>query len=225
MLYPIHTMGIRAWCSDMVIESEHLRAIYFMSICGHQVTVRGLIANLLEGAGVTLEVDGDEYFLERSGSYKIRTKKLPSGLVHSVMISDLAIAGSNIYRNGGKKNNDGDDSDNDRFLIITNEQDLQKQFFHRLDERTEIPLHPSWAPWLWMAFKRQEEWDWLIELHTLVGSFKGCEVDFHQSRLHDLISEAIKRRVPEIMGCFSREGVTEKMLADIETYGKRRIRM
>ena len=67
-----------------------------------------------------------------------------------------------------------------------------------------------------MAFKRQEEWDWLIELHTLVGSFKGCEVDFHQSRLHDLISEAIKRRVPEIMGCFSREGVTEKMLADLE---------
>ena len=47
-LYPIHATGIHAFCSDMILEPYDLDTVYFMSICGYQATVKGIIANLLE---------------------------------------------------------------------------------------------------------------------------------------------------------------------------------
>ena len=51
-LYPIHATGIRAYCSDLIIDPYDLDTVYFMSICGYQATVKGIIANLLENYGI-----------------------------------------------------------------------------------------------------------------------------------------------------------------------------
>ena len=196
-LYNIHAMGIQAHCSDLIIDPGDMETIYFMSVCGYQVTVKGIIANLLEDCGLSINVDKEEHYLERSDmGYRVQIKKLPSGLVHAVVIPNLAIPGSNPGNNEEKQN---------RFLVITREdRDILTLFFLHLNEKTEIPLHSSWSSWLWKTFKKQD--NWLIELQTLAGEFKGYLFDYHPTQLHDLISEAIRKKVPEIVRCMSRKG-------------------
>jgi len=193
MLYPIHSMGIQAWCSDLIIEPDDMETVYFMSICGYQVTVKGIVANLLENYSISIEIDGIEHDLIRSETgYKVQTRKLPSGLVHAVVIPKLAVPNN-------------DEEEKNRFFVITKEhQDLLTLFFRHLDEKTEIPLHPSWASWLWRTFKKQD--DWLHELHTMAGDFKGYLFDYQPTELHDLIAEAIKRKVPDVVRCMTRKG-------------------
>ena len=192
-LYPIHSMGIRAWCSDVIIDPEDMETVYFLSVCGYQVTVKGIVANLLENCGVRIDVDGEEHHLARSDmAYKIEMKKLPSGLVHAVMMPKLALP-----KNDEEKQN--------RFFVITNEhKEILALFFKHLDEKTEIPLHPSWTAWLWKTFQKQD--GWLVPLHTVAGNFKGYLFNYYTSRLHDLIAEAIRRKVPDIVRCMTWKG-------------------
>ena len=192
-LYPIHTMGIKAWCSDLIIDPQDMETVYFMSICGYQVTVKGIVANLLENCGISIEIDGVEHYLTRSDmGYKVKMKKLPSGLVHAVVLPKLALP----------KNDE--EKQNCFFVIIKEDQDVLTLFFRHLDEKTEIPLHPTWASWLWKTFKKQD--DWFIELQTLAGNFKGYLFDFHPTHLHDLISKAIRKKVPEVVKCMTWKG-------------------
>ena len=192
-LYPIHTMGIKAWCSDLIIDPQDMETVYFMSICGYQVTVKGIVANLLENCGISIEIDGVEHYLTRSDmGYKVKMKKLPSGLVHAVVLPKLALP----------KNDE--EKQNCFFVIIKEDQDVLTLFFRHLDEKTEIPLHPTWASWLWKTFKKQD--DWFIELQTLAGNFKGYLFDFHPTQLHDLISKAIRKKVPEVVKCMTWKG-------------------
>ena len=193
MLYPIHSMGIQAWCSDLIVEPDDMETVYFMSVCGYQVTVKGIIANLLENYSISIEIDGIEHDLIRSETgYKVQTKKLPSGLVHAVVIPKLAVPNN-------------DEEEKNRFFVITKEhQDLLTLFFRHLDEKTEIPLHPSWASWLWRTFKKQD--DWLHELHTMAGDFTGYLFNYQPTELHDLIAEAIKRKVPDVVRCMTWKG-------------------
>jgi hypothetical protein len=157
------------------------------------VTVKGIIANLLEDCGIDIEIDGvDHYLIRSSMGYKVQIKKLPSGLVHAVVIPKLALS----------KNDD--EKLNSFFVITGKDQDILTLFYRHLDERTEIPLHPSWAAWLWNVFKEQD--DWLIELKTLAGDFKGYLFNFHPTQLHDLISEAIRKRVPKVVQCMTWKG-------------------
>jgi hypothetical protein len=192
-LYPIQSMGIKAWCSDLIIEPEDSETIYFMSICGYQATVKGIVANLLENCGISIEVDGIEHDLIRSDTgYKVLMKKLPSGLIHAVVLPKQAIP-----------NND-EDSRNLFFVFAKRDQDILTLFFRHLDDKTEIPLHPSWASWLWEAFAKKG--DWLTELQTLAGNFKGYRFDYQPSHLHDLIANAIRGKVPEVVKCMAWKG-------------------
>ena len=47
-LYPIHIAGINAYCSDLITDYQDQEIVYFLSVCGYQATVKGIIANLLE---------------------------------------------------------------------------------------------------------------------------------------------------------------------------------
>ena len=89
--------------------------------------------------------DGVAHYLKCSHtSYKVQMKKLPSGLVHAVLILKLALPSNT--NNDGKQN---------RFLVITkDDRDIRPLFFRHLDEITEIPLHPSWTGWLWNRIQR-----------------------------------------------------------------------
>ena len=200
-IYPIMATGIKAFCSDMIIDPYSREEVYFMSVCGYQTTVKGIIANLLENYGLSIEVEGEEYYLTRvrNGNYKTKVKKLPSGFVHAVVFPRLALP----------KN---EEDEQDSFCIFamedhTDDKENQNKlnlFFRHLDEKVSIPLHPSWSSWLWETFEEQE--DWLLELNTLAGNYKGYLFNFKPIQLHDLISEAIRDRKPEIIECMQWKG-------------------
>jgi hypothetical protein len=204
-LYPIMATGIKTFCSDMIIDPYSLEEVYFMSVCGYQTTVKGIIANLLENYGLSIEVEGEEYYITRvrNGNYKTKVKKLPSGFVHAVVFPRLALPKNEedeqnsfcIFTKEGCKEDYTDDKENQNKLNL---------FFRHLDEKVTIPLHPSWSSWLWETFEEQE--DWLLELNTLAGNYKGYLFNFKPKQLHDLISEAIRDRKPEIIDCMQWKG-------------------
>jgi hypothetical protein len=192
-LYPIHAMGIQAYCSDLIVDPNDLETVYFMSVAGYQATVKGIVANLLEHYGISIEIDGNNHYLTRASlGYKAQMKKLPSGYAHAVLLPKLALAKSDEERQ------------NMFFVLTDNRDELLTLFFRHLDEKTEIPLHPSWAGWLWKTFEAQE--GWMIEAKTLVGSYRGYLFEFNQKHLHDLITEAIRDRVAEVIGCMEWKG-------------------
>lgn len=193
-LYPIHTMGIQAHCSDLIVDPDDPEIIHFLSICGYQITVKGIIASLLDRySGVIIEIEGVEHDLACSDmGYKVLKKKLPSGLAHALLIPKTALPG---YK---------DDKNKNSFSIITRDKkDIPILFFRHLDEKTDIPIDPSWVRWLWKTFQKEK---WLFKLKTLVGDFKGYHFDYHPARLHELISEAIIEKVPEIVKCLTWKG-------------------
>lgn len=192
-LYPINAMGIQAYCSDVIVDPNDSETVYFMSIAGYPVTVKGIIANLLENYGINVEIDGSNHYLTRSRlGYKAQLRKLPSGLVHAVLFPKIALPKH-------------DEENQNSFLVLAQEGDgLLSLFFRHLDEKTEIPLHPSWDKWLWSSFEEQE--GWTLELKTLVGSHRGYLFEFNHTRLHDLVSDAIRSRAPEVIGCMEWKG-------------------
>jgi len=192
-LYPIHTSGIKAYCSDLIVDPTEFDTVYFLSVCGYQATVKGIVANFLENSGISIEIDGEEYYLERSDlGYKFQLKKLPSGFAHAVLFPKLTFP-----------KNDENQQNSFYFFSDKNNGEKLKLFFRHLDEKTDLPLHPTWHRWLWQVFEEQE---WIIELKTLTGSFMGYAVRFNPTKLHDLISKAIKNKTPEIITCLTWKG-------------------
>ena len=194
-LYSIHAMGIKAYCSALIVDSSDSETVYFMSVAGYQATVKGIIANLLDNYGISVEVDGNSHYLTRANfGYKAQLKKLPSGLVHAVLFPRLALP---------KSEEEGQDT---FFILADNRDEVLTLFFRHLDEKTDIPLHPSWAEWLWKTFEDQD--GWLLEAQTVVGSYQGYLFEFNHEALHDLVSEAIRKRSPEVINCMKWKGGT-----------------
>jgi hypothetical protein len=192
-LYPIHAAGIKAYCSDMIVGPRDIETVYFMSVCGYQTTVKGIIANFLEDYGISVEVEGTDHYLTRSSlSYKVKVKKLPSGLVHAVLLPKLALPKSD------------NQNQNNFFIFMKESRAKHALFFRHLDEKTDIPMHPSWSVWLWRVFETQE--GWLDRLKTLTGTYKGYSFSFNPKKLHDLISQAIRNKVPEVVRCMDDKG-------------------
>lgn len=193
-LYTIQSMGIETHCSDLIVDPIDPEIIHFLSICGYQITVKGIIASLLDRySGASIEIEGVEHdFACSDMGYKVLRKKLPSGLAHALLIPKSAIPG---YK---------DDKNKNSFSIITHDKkDIPILFFRHLDEKTDIPIDLSWVRWLWKTFQKEK---WLFKLKTLVGDFKGYHFDYHPARLHELVSEAIRGKVPEIIECMTWKG-------------------
>ena len=201
-LYPIMTAGIMAFCSDIIVDPNEPDTVYFMSICGYQTTVKGIIANLLENYGISIKIEGVDYYLKRSGlGYKVLIKKLPSGLVHAVVFPKIALPMN-------------DEERQNIFFIFTDNTDKSvKIFFRHLDEKVETPLHPSWDRWLWNLFEDRNEW--LLELKTLTGNYHGYSFEFNPAELTDIMSAAIKDKDPEIIACFKWKGENNNGKSDI----------
>ena len=60
----IHSAGISAWCSELIINEES--ETYFLSVAGYQSAVKGIIANFLEYGSITVKVDGEYIYPVRS---------------------------------------------------------------------------------------------------------------------------------------------------------------
>ena len=194
-LYPIHAMGIKAYCSDIIIDPREDSDIYFLSVCGYQATVKGIVANLLGNYGISIEIDGVFHYLSRTSfGYKTIVKKLPSGLVHAIAFPKASLPAGN------------EESQNSFFIFTRKGDDFLSLFYRHLDEKTDIPLHPSWADWIFKAFMEHD--GWILELSTLSGSYTGYLFEFNPNQLHEMIKTAIQNNTPEITGCFCMKGVS-----------------
>ncbi|MBF0552423.1 MAG: hypothetical protein HQK60_18070 [Deltaproteobacteria bacterium] len=193
-LYLVNTIGIRAYCSDLIESPGLVGLAYLISICGFQTTVKGIVANLLEKTHISINIEGDYHYVFRADlNYKVQIKKLPSGMCHAILFSKLALPG---YSEEGGGNS---------FVVFTNHQtELLNLFYRHLDHKTDIPLHPSWAGWLWSVFEQN---GWLTELTTLAGDYKGYLFDFEPSRLREMVADAIRQDLPAVTSCFRKGGI------------------
>ena len=183
----IRVEGIEAYCFDLTVDAETSRYAYFLSVAGYQTVVKGILANFLKGESLAVTIGKTTHWVERlPGSYVMKIKKMPSQYCHGVAVARMI----------GSQN--GEEQPNE-FLLITKDRDKVKGLFYRcLDAKTEVPLDPSWAEWLWRLF---EEKEWLAGLETLAGQNQGYLVSIHREELISEISQAIELRVPEIVAC------------------------
>ena len=184
----IRSKGIQAYCSDVIVDSEGV--VYLLSVAGYQVAVKGIIANVLEyGPAILYGAGGLRLELTRDATaYKVRYHRLPSGLYQAVLLPKMAYAQCQEPA--------------DRFMVLCQSGE-QSLFFDLLQARTDIPLHPSWADWLWRHMEAQGE---IIRLETVIGEYQGFLVTIDQDRLRDAISDEIRNRNPALLRCFEKEG-------------------
>lgn len=115
------------------------RELWFLSMLGHQQAVRAIWARMVKGeyGFLTGEVEGTSLPLAREawGTWRFNGMRLPSGAsYHGMLVPELA-----MYN--------GDRSD---FVLLVREQDDPARLHFRfLNRRLELPLHASWASWLW----------------------------------------------------------------------------
>jgi len=191
MLHKIRTGGIEAYCSDLIVDNETNQYVYLLGVAGYQTAVKGILANLLKGESLSVEIKGEGCWVERfSTNYLMKIKKMPSEYCHGITLIKIGI--------------DQEDKGNPyrEFLLVSEDPlEIKGPFYDHLDQKTEVPLHPDWTDWLWKVFGEK---GWITRLKTLVGRYAAYLVNFHQEELSSEISEAIKKKVPEVIHCMKR---------------------
>ncbi len=193
MLLEISAGGIAAYCADLIVHPAGQDGVCFISLAGPQAAVKGLLANLLEGASLTVMPDGRFRQVRRlPNNYHMKVRKLPSGLAHGLAFPKSALP-SQV----------DDESSLDIFLIGRDPGRLQAMLYRHVELKTDLPLHPSWTAWLWRQCLEKK---WVRELRTLVGSFSGFAGNLDQAKLQGLIGAALTDRDPEISSCMRQSG-------------------
>jgi hypothetical protein len=103
-------------------------------------------------------------------------RRLPCGAAHGLLYTDPAPTESP-----------------DRFALLLPESqraDAARFLLHYLDARTTLPLHPSWATWLWHLFDAE------CYLEPLLGAgpWIGWDVSWSEAALGERLREAIATR-------------------------------
>jgi hypothetical protein len=191
MLHKIKTGGIEAYCSDLIVDNETNQYVYLLGVAGYQTTVKGILANMLKGESLSIEIKGESCWVERfSTNYLMQIKKMPSEYCHGITLIKMGA-------------NQSDEESPSREFLLINEDPLKvkEPFYSHLDQKTEVPLHPDWTDWLWKLFGEK---GWITRLKTLVGKYDAYLINLHQEELSDEITEAIRKKVPEVINCMKR---------------------
>ena len=191
MLHKIKCQGIEAYCSDLIVDKETDQYVYLLGVGGFQSTVKGILANMLKGESLSVEIKKESCWVERfSTNYLMQIKKMPSEYCHGITLIKI---GTDQEDNGSPY----------REFLLTNEDPLKVKgpFYDHLDQKTELPLHPGWTDWLWKLFGEK---GWIIRLQTLVGRYEAYVINLHQEELSYEITEAVKKKVPTITQCMKR---------------------
>lgn len=154
--------------------------LWFLSMLGHQQAVRAIWARLIKGEAGYLsstELGGEPTPLAREawGTWRFTGMRLPSGSAyHGMLIPEIAAYAT----------------DRLDFLLLVREQDVAAQLHFRfLARRLELPLHPSWAHWLWRRGLENGE---VEQLESTGLSAYRCQPQPETLRAD--ISDAVRRR-------------------------------
>ena len=134
----IRAEGFSAWV-DACAQSAG--EIWLLSMLGNQQSVRAIWARLLKGEVAYLAQDehasGSQCWLAREawGTWRFFKGRLPSGsATHGMLVPELASYAA---------------EKRDFLLLPQNEAEAPDLHYRFLNRRLDLPLHPSWASWLW----------------------------------------------------------------------------
>ncbi len=191
MLQKIRCQGIEAYCSDLIVDQETNQYVYLLGVAGFQGTVKGVLANMLKGESLSVQISRETFWVKRfSENYLLKIKKMPSEYCHGITLIKI-----------GRCNEDKGSPYREFLLLNEDPLEVRRPFYDHVDQMTEIPLHPSWTDWLWKLFGEK---GWITRLETLVGKYEAYLVNFHQEELSGEITDAIKKKVPAITQCLKR---------------------
>lgn len=176
-LSTIRAAGFTAAVDAFAQEGEQL---WFLSMLGSQQTVRALWARLVKGETAYLSEgdlgDGSPCWLAREvwGTWRFHGARLPSSAAyHGMLVPDLA-----TYT-----------CDRQDFLLLTRAEDEAPALHYRfLNRRIDLPLHESWAEWLWDRGFTSDETEALDSAG--IHAYR-CRPDVRQ--IEEDIGEAVRR--------------------------------
>lgn len=154
--------------------------LWFLSMLGHQQAVRAIWARLIKGEAGFLsstELGGEPTPLAREawGTWRFTGMRLPSGSAyHGMLIPEIAAYAADRL---------------DFLLLIRGQDDAAQLHFRFLARRLDLPLHPSWAEWLWRRGLENEE---VQELESAGLRAYRCRPQPEALRVD--ISDAVRRR-------------------------------
>ena len=145
-LYTISAGGFSA-TADAFAREEDSETLWFLSMVGSQTALKAIWGSLLKQAPEAAHLIQGADGMALSGSYlrctvpyqtigtwTTKIAKLPSGAYHALVYTKWAEYAS----------------ENSSFLLLAHGEEEAPALHHRfLDRRSPLPLHHSWAGWLW----------------------------------------------------------------------------
>ncbi len=174
----IRAAGFTATVDAFAQDGEQL---WFISMLGSQQSVRALWARLVKGETAYLSEDdlgsgASECWLAREawGTWRFHSARLPaSAACHGMLVPDVAAYAC---------------EQRDFLLLARSDGDVPALHYRFLNRRVDLPLHPSWAEWLWDRGLASGE---VEALHSLGIHAYRCRPDVQ--RLEEDIIAAVRR--------------------------------
>ena len=146
-LYTISAGGFSA-TADAFARDEEAETIWFLSMVGSQTALKAIWASLLkqppDPAHIIRGADG----MALSGGYQTCTIPFQTIGTWTTRIARLPVSGgwhALVYTKMAEYA-----FERDSFLLLAQSEDEAPALHHRfLDKRSPLPLHGSWAGWLW----------------------------------------------------------------------------
>ena len=154
-LYTISAGGFSA-TADAFARDPHSQGLWFLSMVGSQTALKAIWASLLKQPPDVAHLIQGADGMALSGSYQ--RCGIPYGTVGTwtTKIAKLPVSGgwhALVYTKMAQYA-----SEHDTFFLLAQTEDEAPRLHYRfLDKRSSLPLHPSWADWLWRRGIQKEE--------------------------------------------------------------------
>ncbi|WP_299428662.1 hypothetical protein [uncultured Meiothermus sp.] len=161
----ITAAGYRATLAAVLVDD---RRLVLASTVGSREGVHAITARLFKHESVLLMALGGgsrHVGLNPMSSYTSKGERLPCGRWHTLMYD------RKLLESG--------------YLVGRNLPHIQEQFFAWLNTAYELPLHKSWAGWLW---------DWAVA-HAMITPLEGFGMMGAKVKTHHLLEQAVRQAV------------------------------
>jgi hypothetical protein len=171
--YHDYHKGIHIECyTDGYAYSEY-DELYLLSVIGYDSAVKGISSAAVSGREIEILT---EYTIRirasRHEKYRILNAKLPSGLLHQIVVAESFFTQEGISK----------------IIYMTEGQNMPEVVYQKIQQSYTVPAIPEWAEWLW---KKAIEKGWLEELE---GTVKVLKLEVHEKPLDELITEGVKSK-------------------------------
>ncbi len=154
---------------------DRYKQVVLLSLVGQDSAVKSISSAMVSGrelqisqreGNITIEAD-------RNTHYRILSSKLPSGLLHQLVVAEDFLKSENSGR---------------KLIFIPAGTSPAEAVFHHLQQTFAITAIPEWSSWLYERLKEQE----LIE--ELEGTVQAVRLWVHEKALDELISEGVRKK-------------------------------